>query len=209
MQRAGLTTAGVAVAVAGADGLLAGKPDPGQDPVPATELDPEGLHKPYPIPEKNIRTGEILSIGERGLLINAVGIGSVDIELTPNAHISRDRPALLSDYTPGDEVVVLGAQRADTFIAVGIAALFQVIDATLHSQNGSLLNTSEGKVLLTPSTAPGQWGVEERLAKARPLANLQAGDKIRIMGLRNRRTRVLSATRIGLIAPNRGDLAVS
>lgn len=198
LHRAGATAAGVAVA-AGAGTLFEGSPTVAQEALSLESLDPEGLHKPDPIPKENILTGEILSVGDKKLVIDSVESETVEIELAPNAHISRDGPASLSAYSSGDEVVMLGEQQDNTFVAVGIAPLFQVVDATIFSREGSLLTTNHGEILLTPSTRPERWIVGERPAEVRPLAKLKAGDEIRVMGLVNQKSQMMSASRIGVL----------
>lgn len=201
MRRAGITAAGVAVAATGADVLLESSSTAAREPFPVENLDPEGLLKPDPIAEENILAGEILSIGDGKLIIDSADSGSVEIELASHARIDREGPAPLSAYRPGDEVVVLGAPQDGTFIAVGIAPMFRTIKATVASREGPLLRTNNGKVLLTSRTVPKGWVKGERRVTALPLTDLKAGSEIKVMGLVNQKSRVMSASVIGLLDP--------
>jgi hypothetical protein len=200
MRRAGVTAAGVAVAAAGADALVKSPTTGAREPLAVEGLDPEGLVKPDPIPRENILAGEILSMGERRLVIDPVEPGSIEVELAPNAYIHREGPAPLSAYRPGDEVVVLGEKRGKIFVAVGVAPMFRTIDVTVYSRDGSLLYTSGGKVLLTPSTISKRWVAGSKRAEARPLADLGAGDEIKVAGMLNQRSQILSANAVGVLA---------
>jgi hypothetical protein len=201
MRRAGVTAAGVAVAAAGADALFesstAGKASS------LSRLDPEGLHKPDPILEENILTGEILVIGNGRLKIDSAQSATTEVELAPNAYIDREGPASLSAYGPGDEIVVLGEKQGDTFIAVGIAPLFRTLEATVSSIEGSLIKTSKGKVLLTSRTVPKEWVAEGGIrVEARPLTDLKAGNEIKVLGLVNQKSQVMNASVIGVVTPS-------
>jgi hypothetical protein len=200
MRQAGVTVAGVAVAAAGADAFLESPSSTvARESLSVEGLDPEGLLKPNRIPRANILEGEILSIGDQGLLIDSVGSGSVEIELARNAYVFREGPVPLSAFMTGDEVVVLGELQDKTFVAVGIAPMFRTVDARVLSRKGLLLNTSKGKILLTADTVPKRWVAGERQAEARPLAEIKAGDEIRAAGLFNHRSQILSANGIGVL----------
>jgi hypothetical protein len=202
MRKAGATAASAAVVAAGSDALIGNSVSTARDKLPLAELDPEGLLTSNPIPRENIMDGEILSIGDGRFSIQPIDSGSVEIELAPNAYVFREGPASLSAYNPGDEVVILGERRGNTFTAVGVAPMFRTLDATLYAKEDSILSTSRGKLVLTPNTVSKPWVSGKFRAEARPLADLKPGDQIVVMGLLNQKSQVMTINVIGVLTPD-------
>lgn len=200
MRNAGAAAAGMAALAAGADAFLDGPDRAAFAQSSVDRLDPAGLLKPG-VPSGSVLEGDVVSIGSQSLAIRPSDATPVAVELAPNANISREGPAPLGAYNPGDEVVVLGDRRGDQFAAVGLAAVFRIKDSTLYSRKGNVLQTSDGNVILTPNTEPrgGVWNATP--VQPRPLAELRAGDQILVMGLENQKSGVMIASRIGVLTP--------
>ncbi|MFL5900072.1 MAG: hypothetical protein ACJ75S_02590 [Solirubrobacterales bacterium] len=191
---------------AGAEAYLGGADIAASAQPRLSSLDPAGLLEPD-VPRGAVLEGDILTVGSRSLVIHPVESKPVAVSLTPNADISREGPASLSAYKAGDEIAVLGDRSDGQFTAVGVAAVFRIKEATLFSRTANILHTSDGKIILTSTTAPrgGVWG--NRRVQARPLAQLKAGDQILAMGLVNQQSDVMTASNVGVLGDSKSLLS--
>lgn len=200
MRKAGTAAVGVAAIAVGADAYSIGSAGAAQGEVPLSALDPKALVSPASVPTDNVLEGQIVSIEGSSLLLDPTDSAPIRVELTPDVNVTREGPVPLSAYQPGDEVILLGARQGDGFKAVAIAAVFRFKLATVYSRQGQTLDTSEGRIVLTPRTTPRAGLFQESHLQARPLSELGAGDEIGVSGLVNQKSQVMTATQIGVLS---------
>jgi hypothetical protein len=97
------------------------------------------------------------------------------IQLTAEARIQRQgHDADLAAFVSGDEVVAQGHWAGDRFIADSLASVFRQMEGDVTRVDGTLLETTGGRLLLTPDT----WAMHRSGVSTMALSQLRVGDSI-------------------------------
>jgi hypothetical protein len=125
----------------------------------------------------------------------------VVVTLRPDAQVSHDGDAVLSDFIPGERIVLEGARGSTGFQATAIRLLYERVEARVTSRDGSTLDTTEGVVQFDGGTlARDQAPIGSTKAPARTLDSIAAGDVIAVFGRRDPRSGQLVARGVGVAA---------
>ncbi|HYI99403.1 MAG TPA: hypothetical protein VEX36_06990 [Thermoleophilaceae bacterium] len=210
-RRRFIRDAGAIAAVAASGKLLTGLDDAASGQRPLAALNPRGLVErgQQGAPKDSVLIGQVVSGGDRSLVIKPLSARRVTVDLAPNAHVSKEGSSSLTSFRPGDEAVLLGKRTGDHFTAVGVAPLYRERTGTVYSRNGERLKTGGGEIILTPNTVPRAGfcniGTLDRLEE-RPLGEIAKGDAIVARGPVNQITDVMTAATVGVRAfPLAGD----
>ncbi|HYI99690.1 MAG TPA: hypothetical protein VEX36_08480 [Thermoleophilaceae bacterium] len=114
----------------------------------------------------------------------------VRVDLTAGATVVRDGPASLTDFQVGDEVGAAGEWNQDgSYSAYTVESTYRLLDAEVQAVDGETLATAAGGVLLSDETrARTGLGPNGQEIEATPVADIEAGEHVVVLGRRNAAT---------------------
>lgn len=116
----------------------------------------------------------------------------VEVVLTPNAHVARDRVSALADFEVGDDVVAEGQWKGRTFLAKSLTNVYLPFRAPVVSTGADFVETTAGRVRFIPET---------RLQRGTSLSAVSpkqytAGQQFHALGRRDPKSGELIALRV-------------
>ena len=149
-------------------------------------------------PEDGVLAGVVEAVDPPSALRLRTRAGTTVVEITTDALLWREGPAQLTDFIPGDEVAAEGAWLGARFLASGVTPMFRLANGDIIERTGDLLETSAGAIRITEHTEAAEtMGEDGTFYAAAPLAELQPGDRVLVLGRFEPTTGDLRAGRIG------------
>lgn len=128
--------------------------------------------------------GRVVEVMPDGLRIARIDTGeSLRVEGAPGVVVLRDGRGQVTDFLPGEKVVVHGERRSDgVFVATAIDVIYDLAEsASVISRNGDVLSTDAGDVVLDALTAPRSYVGGAMDVVAEPVSTIGPGDAINVL----------------------------
>ena len=126
----------------------------------------------------SVVSGVVTAVEAQGVRLETRD-GPVVVNVDSEATVWRLGPARLSDYVPGDDLVVEGRWEDGAFVGSSFEAVFRVVSGEIMARSGSLLETAGAAMRLNGRTrASASVDAAGTLYVAKPLDELAVGDEI-------------------------------
>ena len=123
-------------------------------------------------------SGVVTAVEPRALRLETRD-GPVVVDVDREATMWRLGPARLSDYVPGDDVVVEGRWEYGTFVGSSLEVMTRIVSGEITARSASRLETANATIHVNGNTrAIPSVDAEGRLYVAKPLDELAVGDEI-------------------------------
>jgi hypothetical protein len=125
----------------------------------------------------------------------------VAVSLRPEASVLREGIAGLSDFAPGERIVLEGERLPTGFRATALRLLYERVEARVVAVKGSSVETTAGVIQINGATlARDQAPIGSVKVRARAPHALAAGDLIAVFGRRDPKSGELIALGLGVAA---------